>query len=191
MSGSIESVKNYCVQIANILKNQMMSYDFKFGHVFYRGPIDSKEDTNEYYNLTSDTISLQNFVKTISAKGGGDIPEDWVGGYDLALKKLSWRSGNRLIIHIADAGAHGTEYTSGDKYSSEGPKLDKYIKKCSDNKITIVAFKIGSEPEKSFSRCQSLNSYGNKNYKIQEFDQNKKDPGYFTDLVVNAIVKVT
>ena len=48
MSGSIESVKNYCVQIANILKNQMMSYDFKFGHVFYRGPIDSKEDTNEY-----------------------------------------------------------------------------------------------------------------------------------------------
>ena len=125
-------------------------------------------------------------------KGGGDIPEDWVGGYDLALKKLSWRSGNRLIIHIADAGAHGTEYTSGDKYSSEGPKLDKYIKECSDNKITIVAFKIGSEPEKSFSRCQSLyNSYGNKNYKIQEFDQNKKDPGYFTDLVVNAIVKVT
>ena len=32
---------------------------------------------------------------------------------------------------------------------------------------------------------------GNKNFKIQEFDQNKKDPGYFTDLVVNAITKVT
>ena len=35
------------------------------------------------------------------------------------------------------------------------------------------------------------NSYGNKNYKIQEFDQNNKDPGYFTNLVVNAIIKVT
>ena len=32
---------------------------------------------------------------------------------------------------------------------------------------------------------------GNNNYKIQEFDDKKKDPGYFTDLVVNAIIKVT
>ena len=31
---------------------------------------------------------------------------------------------------------------------------------------------------------------GNKNYKIQEFDQNKKELGYFTDLVINAIIKV-
>ncbi len=68
MSGSIESVKSHCVQIANILKNQMMSYDFKFGVVFYKDPIGSKKDTNEYYILTSDTISLQKFVKTISAK---------------------------------------------------------------------------------------------------------------------------
>ena len=35
------------------------------------------------------------------------------------------------------------------------------------------------------------NSYGNKNYKIQEFDQNNKDPGYLTYLVINAIIKVT
>ena len=32
---------------------------------------------------------------------------------------------------------------------------------------------------------------GNKSFKIQEFDQNKKDPGYFTDLVIDAIIKVT
>ena len=59
-------------------------------------------------------------------------------------------------------------------------------------KITILAFKIGFEPQKSFSRFQSLyNSLGNKNYIIQEFDQNRKDVGYFIDLVVNAITKVT
>ena len=135
---------------------------------------------------------MQNFVKTMGCYGGNDAPEDWVGGYNLALNQIKWRSGNRLIIHIADAGAHGTEYTSGDKYPSEGPKLDNYIRQCSGKNISIVAFKIGSEPQKSFSKCQSLyNSLGNKNYKIQEFDQNKKDPGYFTDLVVDAVVKVT
>ena len=62
MGGSIQAVKTYCVEIANILKNQMMLYDFKFGAVFYRDPIDSKGDINDYYNLTSDTTSLQSFV---------------------------------------------------------------------------------------------------------------------------------
>ena len=192
MSGSIENVKTYCVDIANILKNQMMLYDFRFGAVFYRDPIDSHSDKNEYYNLTSDTVDLQRFVSGMAATGGGDTPEDWVGGYNIALHNMHWRSGNRLIIHIADAGAHGTEYTTNDKYSSEGPKLDNYIRECSGNKITIVAFQIGSEPQKSFSRAKSLyNSLGNNNFKIQDFDQNKKDPGYFIDLVVSAIVKVT
>ena len=66
------------------------------------------------------------------------------------------------------------------------------MKKSSDMKINIVAFKIGSKPEKSFLRSQNLyNNYGNKNYKIQEFDQNNKDPGYLTYLVINAIIKVT
>ena len=169
-----------------------MLYDFKFGAVFYRDPIDSHSDSNDCYPFTSETVGLQNWVRGMSATGGGDTPEDWVGGYNIALNNMSWRSGNRLIIHIADAGAHGTDYTSGDKYPSEGPKLDNYIRECAKRNITIVAFKIGSEPQKSFDRSKYLyNNMGKSNYKIQEFDQNKKDPGYFTDLVVNAIIKVT
>ena len=192
MVESIESVKTYCVEIANILKNQMMLYDFKFGAVFYRDPIDSDGDKNDYYNFTSDTVSLQNFVEGMGAYGGKDTPEDWVGGYKIAINNMSWRSGNRLIIHIADAGAHGTEYTSGDNYPSEGPKLDNYLRECSNRNITIVAFKIGSEPEKSFNRSKMIyNNMGNNNYKIQEFDDKRKDAGYFTNLVVNSIIKVT
>ena len=192
MGRSIENVKTYCVDIANILEKQMMLYDFKFGAVFYRDPIDCHKDVNEYYNFTSDTVNLQSFVKNIVAKGGGDTPEDWAGGYKIALNNMSWRKGNRLIIHIADAGAHGTEYTSKDKYPSEGPKLDNYIKICAKNKITIAAFQIGSKPEKSFLRAKTLyDNLGNKNFKIQDFNQDNKDPGYFTDLVVNTIVKVT
>jgi hypothetical protein len=54
------------------------------------------------------------------------------------------------------------------------------LKKASDMKINIVAFKIWSKPEKSFLRSQNLyNSYGNKNYKIQGFAQNNKDPWLF------------
>ena len=105
---------------------------------------------------------------------------------------MSWRNGNKLIIHIADVGAHGIEYSSGDKHKSETSKLDNYIQECAKRNITIVSFKIGSKPQQSFSRAQTLyNNMGKKNFKIQEFDQNKKDPGYFTNLVVDAITKVT
>ena len=110
----------------------------------------------------------------------------------MALYEMNWRSGSKLISHIADAGAHGTEYSSGDKYPSETSKLDNYIKECAKRNITIVSFKINKEPEQSFSRVQTIyNNMGNKNFKIQEFDQNKKDPGYFTNLVLDAITKVT
>ena len=191
MDGTIENVKTYCVEIANILKNQMMLYDFQFGAIFYRDPIDSKKDKNEYYNLTSNIIELQNYVKGMKAEGGNDTPEDWVGGYTLALNNINWRNGNKLIIHITDSGAHGTDYTRNDKYPKEGSKLDNCIKQCSENNIFIVGFKIGNEPMNSFKRVKNLyNSLGNNNFKVLEFDQNKKDPGYFTDLVVNAI-KVT
>ena len=192
MGNSIEAVKDYCIEIANTLKKKMALYNFKFGAVFYRDPIDSEGDINEHFDLTDDTTELKNFVSKQKPYGGNDTPEDWVGGYELALDKMSWRDGNRLIIHIADAGAHGTDYTSKDKYPLEGAKLDKLIQKSASENITIVAFKIGKGPKKSFSRSQRLyNKFGNKNYHIQEFDQKKKDTGYFTNLVVGAIIKVT
>ena len=190
MMGSIENVKNYCVEIANILKNQAVLFDFKFGAVFYRDPIDCpNSDKNELYDLTSNMKDLQNFVGSIKADGGGDDDEDWAGGYNLALNSMSWREGRKLIIHIADAGAHGYQYSDNFNYQDQGPLLDMYIKECQKRNIFIVSFQIGSSPQKSFQRIKML--YGNKNINIQNFDQNKKDSGYFTNLVVESIINVT
>ena len=190
MKGSIDNVKNYCVEIANILKNQAVLFDFKFGAVFYRDPIDCpNSDKNEFFDLTSNVGELQKFVdKKIKAEGGGDGDEDWVGGYILALN-MSWRTGNKLIIHIADAGAHGIHYSDKHKFRDQGPLLDECIIKCKQRDISIVSFQIGDHPKKSFQRVKML--YENKNVVIQDFDQNKKDPGYFTNLVVESIIRVT
>ena len=48
MGNSIEAVKDYCIEIANTLKKKMALYNFKFGAVFYRDPIDSEGDINEH-----------------------------------------------------------------------------------------------------------------------------------------------
>ena len=91
--------------------------------------------------------------------------------------------------YISDAGAHGLDYTSNDKYPDQGKLLDKYLSEALNKNIEIAAFKIGDGPEKSFSRVKNL--YNNHNFHVEEFDQNNKESGYFTRLVYETIVKIT
>ena len=98
---------------------------FKYGYVFYRGPIDSIGDIHKTIDLTDDINSLSEKIGKIEAQGGGggDLPEAWVGAYKLSNEKINWRNGNKVIIHLTDAGAHGKLFTSGDKYPEEEKKL--------------------------------------------------------------------
>jgi hypothetical protein len=94
---------------------------------------------------------------------------------------MKWKNGIKLVIHIADAGAHGKEYSSDDKYDDEGPKLTSLIKECAEQKINIIGFKIGKEPEQSFEKiCEIYNDYKlyNKNFgqfiEIYDFNFDRK-----------------
>ena len=196
MSGSIEKVKKYCVKISDILNNELCDNEFRFGAVFYADPINVPSEYNRYKNLTSNINEFKSYVDTINLLGSGDGPEDWAGGYEICSNKISWGSGIRIIIHIADAPAHSTLYNDGGdggNYSSEGPKLDNYIKKCAEMNLNIIAFKIGDSPNKSFNRVKQIyNKNGKYNFKMTEFDQNRTDPYYFVDLVVvNSVKGVT
>ena len=123
MRSVIKSVNDYIIQIFEELKNKYKEFNFKFGAVFYRDIIDCESDKAEYFPLTNDIEDLKNKISKIEAKGGGDIAGDWVEGYDISLNQMNWRNGIKLIIHIADAGAHGKEFSRDDKYDKEGPKL--------------------------------------------------------------------
>ena len=187
MSSSIEKVKTYCIDISKKLNVKFNKYNFKFGGVFYRDPVDSSGDKNDYFDLTDEVDKFQQFVTEMKASGGGDIPEDWVGGYDLILKNISFRNGTKLVIHIADAGAHGTKYSSDDKHDGEGVKLDRLIEECINRNICIVAFNIGNGATKSFNVVRDKYKSRGKNIIIKPFDQNKTDVGYFIDLVIDAV----
>ena len=64
---------------------------------------------------------LHNFIARSSAHGGGDGPEDVAGGLKKALS-LTWKGDTRIIIHIADAPAHGSEYNGGMADDYPGPQ---------------------------------------------------------------------
>ena len=61
------------------------------------------------YPLTHDIEKLKSQIGSERATGGGVGPEDWVGAYDEALDNIAWRYDTRLIIHIANAPAFGSE----------------------------------------------------------------------------------
>ena len=58
--------------------------------------------------------------------------------------------------------------------------------------IIIVGFQISFIPAQFFARVEMLyKSLKNNNFIIQGFNQSIKNPGYFTNLVVNSIIDVT
>jgi len=111
MSAEINAAQENVIKIFDELTKKYKDFNFQFGSIFYRDKIDSKGDKDEYFQFTKDMKDLQNNIGKIKAYGGKDIPEDWVGGYSIVLKDMKWKNGIKLVIHIADAGAHGKEYS--------------------------------------------------------------------------------
>ena len=96
MGSSLNMVTKYCIDIWNALKSKMPGVHFKFGGIFYRDPIDSSSDKNDYIDLTDNIDSFKSFISTMSPTGGRDGPEDWVGAYNIALNNISWRKGFKM-----------------------------------------------------------------------------------------------
>ena len=169
MSSYINAAKDETENISKELRNLYPEYHFQYGYVFYRDPIDSHDDKHDVINLTDQANSIPEQIKQIEAYGGGDIPEDWVGAYKLVNEKINWRNGMKVIIHLADAGAHGKEFTLSDKYPEESDKLKAELLKCCQNGIKIFGYIIEEDARNSFNQCQNIYRSNGGSYEICEF----------------------
>ena len=170
MGTCLRYLKDNLHDIYYTLLHEFPKYDFQFGAVAYNDPIDMPSEKNDFFSLTNDMQKLRCALSQIHGGGGGDIPEDWVGAYTLALEKISWRKGRKIIIHITDAPAHGQKWCKYDKYPGEGPKLSAIIKRCIEQNIGIIACPVTEDAELCFSKFQI--EYLNENglfYKILQF----------------------
>jgi hypothetical protein len=123
MGSYLRAARDQCISISDKLKADLPQFDFNFGAVFYRDPVDCPGEKNHTYSLKSDVKKLESEIGSESATGGGDGPEDWVGAYDMSLDNIAWRNGTRLIIHIADAPADGSEWCGSKNHEEENSKL--------------------------------------------------------------------
>ena len=170
MSSYIIAAKEETKNIADELRKLYPEKMFQYGYIFYRDPIDSKTDTHDVIDLTDNVNSLPAQINVISATGGGDIPEDWVGAYKLANEKISWRNGIKVIIHLADAGAHGKLFTKSDKYPEEEEKLIYELDRCAEKGIKIFGYVIRDDAQNSFNECANIYRKKGGSYEILQFD---------------------
>ena len=170
MSSYIIAAKEETKNIADELRKLYPEKMFQYGYIFYRDPIDSKTDTHDVIDLTNNVNSLPAQINVISATGGGDMPEDWVGAYKLANEKISWRNGMKVIIHLADAGAHGKLFTKNDKYPEEEEKLIYELDRCAEKGIKIFGYVIEDDAQNSFNECANIYRKKGGSYEILQFD---------------------
>ena len=222
MGPEIKAANQHVIKIFNDLKEKYKEQkkDFQFGAVFYRDQIYAKSDyVKKYYDgrtmdwnnnikrnesgffqLTNNMENLTQYISTINPQGGWGHGGDWVEGYEFVLNKIKWREGLRLIIHIADDGAHGEEFTKRDPLPNEGPKLINLIKKAVEKNINIVAFKISNDPKQSFEKTKEvydehkiLKKKNNQFMEIYEFNrgsEGEQSSSEFLKLVKEAIDEV-
>ena len=153
MGSTIQAAKDTVISIARDLKDKFEKMNFQFGCVFYRDPIDSKSDKHTRYSLTNDINQLRNDISGESPDGGGDGPEDFVGGYK-EMFKMAWRSGTKLVIHIADAPAHCKKYCGRYNHEEESGKLEPLMKRCAEEGIKLICFDINNGCRSCFEQMR-------------------------------------
>ena len=188
MGSTIQAAKDTVISIANDLKKQFSKINFQFGCIFYRDPIDSKSDKHDLYYLTNDINKLRNDISSESPSGGGDGPEDFVGAYKEVFK-MAWRSGTKLIIHIADAPAHCRKYCGSSNHEEESGKLEPLLKRCATEGIKIICFDIRNGCKRCFEtmRADYLPYGKDLLFNIENFDtsgSSEKIANNFKELVI-------
>jgi hypothetical protein len=195
MKSYIEAAKKKCIEISEELdKIYINKLNFKYGVIFYRDPIDEKNDKHEQFPLDN-IINVRNKIESVKAYGGGDVPEDWVGAFKIALNSsiIKWRNGIKLIIHIADAPAHGDEFAGATNYTEEGPKLIEQIKNCVNQEIKIFGLFIGHSAKNSFLKFKEYyENYDREDkglYKVLNFNEGEGNTiaEKFKSLVLQAV----
>ena len=191
MGNYLRAAKDQCINISNELQDKFKDYNFRFGGVFYRDPIDCPKEKNEIIDLTDDVISLKFFISNVKAVGGGDEAEDWAGGYDLAINKIKWRKGLKLIIHICDADGHGKRFTnSEDNHPDEEIKVPPLIEKCVQNQIKVYGFNINKGANTSFNEYKKIYESIDKNrtglYNFKDFEETENLAETFKNSVIEA-----
>jgi len=160
MSSYIQEAKN---KITTLVDSITSKYENKVRLAFvgYRDHCDGMKRI-ETLQFTHSIAAFKNFVGGLVALGGGDAPEDVLGGLE-AVAHLGWLSSSKLIIHIGDSPPHGhrfhnlsphaDHYFNGDPRGINVEDVFKIMKKMG---LMYFFGKVNSSTDKMFNEFELI-----------------------------------
>ncbi|RHZ65930.1 hypothetical protein Glove_310g22 [Diversispora epigaea] len=161
MSNHIAAAKDCILQVMEYINNTNPCIRVQFGFCGYRDHCDIYNNSRlQVFDFTNSYQEFRNNLSTVPADGGGDFPEDVLGGLDAAITKMTWRGGTRVILHIGDAPPHGRRFYYGDdKYPDGDPyglTAESVLEKMQLNEIHYFFGKITPETDTMIQVFRSI-----------------------------------
>jgi hypothetical protein len=123
MEDYIEGGKDCIVKVAECVGGMEPAVRIRVGFCGYRDHCDGS-DRLQIFDFTNSCNEFRNYIAAnVEAEGGGDTPEDVLGGLDAAINRMTWRNNTRVLFHICDAPPHGRRFytTMDDDYPNGDP----------------------------------------------------------------------
>jgi len=196
MSPWIDICREKLFSIVEYAKEIQENTVLRVGFIGYRDyePSCTQRKPNhfEVFQFVDETniASLTKQIAKVKAIGGNDFPEDVAGGLSEVLK-LKWEASTRLVIHIADAPAHGTKYCdSNDNFPDGDPNgLDpeKLLEEFCKFKIDYYFCRVGEakwtqKMTNAFQKVYEKNP--SRNYAVYDV---KNDTSAFLPSVIKSV----
>ena len=150
---------------------------------------DDGEKRIKCLQFTEDIAYFQRFVSCINANGGGDAPEDVLGGIEAAVN-LNWSSKNRVLFHVGDAPHHGERFHNlpleADNYYYREPRvihIEDLLNKIKQMKIKYFFGKINESTDKMINEFKAVGGH-----EIMQYTD-LKSPDLMSLLVVDSVTK--
>ncbi|CAG8446925.1 16291_t:CDS:2 [Cetraspora pellucida] len=121
MAGHIAAAKDCILQVTEYIKNTNPSIKINVGFCGYRDHCDNSLRLQNF-DFTNSYEEFRRNIASVPATGGGDGPEDVLGGLHAAITQMSWNDGTRVLFHIGDYPPHGKRFTTmQDEYPDGDP----------------------------------------------------------------------
>ena len=160
MAGYINEAKN---QIKKIVQDigDMYENNVQVAFVGYRDHCDGQMRI-ETFGFSDDTDRFVAFLNGVRATGGGDAPEDVLGGLEAAIN-LAWSSASKVIFHIGDSPQHGGRFhdlgPSGDSHYLAEPRglvAEDLFRSMKQIGVKYFFGKVNRSTDKMFAEFQKI-----------------------------------
>jgi len=163
MGPYLDSAKNEITNFARNIKSLHPNVSLRLAFVGYRDHCDGDTRLVVMRFASNNVDEFTRIVAAQAATGGGDGPEDVLGGLNV-VKSFEWQSATRIVYLIADAPAHGTEfhdwgagadsYPDGDPHGLQPTPILKELR--DEKKVEFYFGKINPHTDKMIRRFNEL-----------------------------------